>query len=70
MLKRFIAETLREISPDILTLTSADLGWPLQSIEPAAFALLAWLRFHNKTGNLPETTGASRPVLLGQISAP
>jgi len=38
----------------------AALGWQVQSIEPAAFALLAWLRMTGQPGNLPETTGARR----------
>jgi len=46
------------------------LGWPAQAIEPAAFALLAWLRVNRKPGNLPSTTGATRGVLLGQIAEP
>jgi len=50
--------------------TSRELGWPLQSIEPAAFALLAWRRLHGLPGNLPQTTGARRAVLCGQITAP
>jgi anhydro-N-acetylmuramic acid kinase len=49
-------------------LTSDELGWPVQAIEPAAFALLAFLRFNKRPGNLPETTGANRAVLCGQIS--
>lgn len=49
--------------------TSEDYGWPLPSIEPAAFAWLAWLRLQGRPGNLPGTTGARRAVLLGQISA-
>ncbi|HAV63241.1 MAG TPA: anhydro-N-acetylmuramic acid kinase [Verrucomicrobiales bacterium] len=44
------------------------LGWPRQAIEPAAFALLAWRRWQEMAGNLPETTGARRAVLLGQIT--
>jgi anhydro-N-acetylmuramic acid kinase len=48
--------------------TSAEVGWPPQTIEPAAFALLAWLRLAGRPGNLPETTGASRPALLGQVT--
>lgn len=47
--------------------TSADFGWPLQSIEPAAFAYMAWLRLRGQPGNLPETTGAGREVLCGVI---
>jgi anhydro-N-acetylmuramic acid kinase len=48
--------------------TSAGLGWPVQSIEPAAFALLAWRRMNGLPGNLPQTTGARHPALLGQVS--
>jgi anhydro-N-acetylmuramic acid kinase len=50
-------------------LTSADRGWPLPGVEPAAFALLAWLRWQGIAGNLPVTTGARRGALLGQISS-
>ena len=49
--------------------TSTDLGWPTKAIEPAAFALLAWRRWHGLPGNLPATTGARRAVLCGQICA-
>jgi anhydro-N-acetylmuramic acid kinase len=48
--------------------TSNALGWSVQAIEPAAFALLAYLRINKRPGNLPETTGAGRPVLCGQIT--
>ena len=65
-----IREELRKLSPTIQLETSAKLGWPLQSIEPAAFAWLAYLRAHDQPGNLPRTTGAHRAALLGQISAP
>jgi anhydro-N-acetylmuramic acid kinase len=49
---------------------SAALGWPLSGLEPAAFAWLAWLRIRGLPGNHPETTGATRPVLCGQLTAP
>ncbi len=48
--------------------TSEQIGWPVQAIEPAAFALLAYLRVNGREGNLPQTTGARRPVLCGQIT--
>jgi len=48
--------------------TSADRGWPIQGVEPAAFAWLAWLRWTGRPGNLPETTGAHRAVRLGQVT--
>jgi anhydro-N-acetylmuramic acid kinase len=50
--------------------TSDSLGWPVQTIEPAAFAFLAFLRVNSLPGNLAQTTGASRAVRLGQISEP
>jgi anhydro-N-acetylmuramic acid kinase len=54
--------------PPVEVVTSAALGWPVQSIEPAAFALLAWMRMTGQPGNLPQTTGARRAVKLGQVS--
>ena len=51
-------------------ITSEARGWPVQAIEPAAFALLAWLRINELPGNIPATTGAKRAVLCGQISEP
>jgi anhydro-N-acetylmuramic acid kinase len=51
------------------TVTSVeDAGWPVASVEAAAFAWLAWLRYHGRPGNLPSTTGAKGEVLCGQIS--
>lgn len=47
---------------------SEDFGLPAEAKEAAAFALLAWQTWHRKAGNLPAATGASRPVLLGQVT--
>jgi anhydro-N-acetylmuramic acid kinase len=63
-----IQAELQRISPATQVQTSEDYGWRLQSIEPAAFALLAWLRLQGKPGNVPETTGARRSRMLGQIT--
>lgn len=68
-LRDAIASALRASQPRIEVQTSADLGWPTEAIEAAAFALLAWRRWHGLPGNLPETTGARRAVLCGQICA-
>jgi anhydro-N-acetylmuramic acid kinase len=62
-----IARSVRELASAARVLTSEALGWPLASIEPAAFALLAWLRRNGVAGNLPATTGARRAALLGVI---
>jgi anhydro-N-acetylmuramic acid kinase len=70
VLTRAITEALRAHSPHVTVTSSANLGWPVQCLEPAAFALLAYLRLNNQPGNLPATTGAARPVLCGQITEP
>jgi anhydro-N-acetylmuramic acid kinase len=67
-LRRLIEVELQHLDGETAVRTCADLGWPLQSIEPAAFALLAWMRLRGQRGNLPETTGARRAALLGQIA--
>jgi anhydro-N-acetylmuramic acid kinase len=61
---------LMRLDPATRVSTAAELGWPLQSIEPAAFALLAVYRWQGRAGNLPQTTGARRAVLLGQVAEP
>jgi anhydro-N-acetylmuramic acid kinase len=55
-------------SSEVEVLTSDALGWPVQAVEPAAFALLAHLRIAGKPGNLPQTTGARRKAVLGAES--
>lgn len=63
-----LARHLRAWSPDVRLADSASLGWPRQTVEPAAFALLAYYRLRGWPGNLPATTGARRSVLLGQVT--
>ena len=53
------------LSPRILT-TEA-LGYPVETIEAAAFAFLAAARVWGIPLNLPTVTGAKRPALLGSI---
>jgi anhydro-N-acetylmuramic acid kinase len=47
---------------------SADFGLPVEAKEAAAFALLAWQTWHQQSGNVPAATGATRPVILGQVT--
>lgn len=67
-LRELIAAQLGKWNPRVAIKTSGELGWPVQSIEPAAFAWLAWMRMRRQPGNRPETTGAKRAALLGQVS--
>jgi len=45
-----------------------EFGLPAEAKEAAAFALLAWQTWHRLPGNVPAATGASRPVILGQVT--
>jgi anhydro-N-acetylmuramic acid kinase len=63
-----ITAALSELNPNITVQTTAAHGWDPQVIEASAFALLAWLTFHNQPGNLPATTGARSPSILGQLT--
>ena len=69
-LLRLMAAEFRTFDHDTTVMTSEEGGWPVQSIEAAAFALLAWLRMNGRPGNVPATTGASREVCLGQVTPP
>lgn len=65
-----IAAALTQLRGDLQLCPCAELGWPSQAVEPAAFAFLAWLRHKRLTGNIPQTTGAAQAVPLGQITLP
>ena len=48
--------------------THSALGIDDDAKEALAFALLAYLTFHDQPGNLPTCTGARKPQILGQIA--
>ena len=51
-------------------LTTDEVGLNGDFKEAIAFAVLAYWRYHTIPGNLPQVTGASRSVLLGNIYYP
>ncbi len=41
---------------------------PVEAKEAAAFALLAYMSWHRRPGNVPSATGASRTAILAQVT--
>lgn len=48
--------------------TTEALGWPVQEVESAAFAWLAYCCVSGQAGNLPQVTGARGPRVLGSVT--
>ena len=44
-----------------------ELGVAVEAKEAVAFALLAWLTWERRVGNVRAATGASRGVVLGKV---
>jgi len=45
-----------------------ETGYSSAAKEAVAFAILAYETWHGRPGNLPQVTGASRPIVLGHIT--
>lgn len=65
---KFLLKRIQTLMPQAKIGTSLDLGWPVSSIEGAAFALLAAYRYWEIPSNYPKTTGAKSHALLGKIT--
>ena len=59
---------LAALLPGIAIMPSSAFGFPVDSKEALAFAVLAYETFHQRPSNLPSATGASGPAILGKIS--
>lgn len=62
-----MAELSRRLAP-ARVLTSTEIGLGVEEKEAVAFAVLAYETWHNRPGNLAAATGASHPVILGNIT--
>lgn len=61
----FLGERLRQLNPGRIWHTTAVLGLDPQAKEAVLMAVLAHAHLRGIPGNLPQVTGASRPVVLG-----
>ncbi|MGH9391994.1 MAG: anhydro-N-acetylmuramic acid kinase, partial [Vicinamibacteria bacterium] len=66
----YFLSALRAELPAISVLTVERLGIPAKAIEAAAFAYLAYESATGHPANLPQVTGASRPLPLGKLTPP
>ena len=62
-----LAMIRRELPADVALTTSAAYGVPDDAKEAVAFAILGHETLMGRPGNLPSVTGASRPVVLGNL---
>jgi anhydro-N-acetylmuramic acid kinase len=64
VLRRMLQEAWGQ-EPAVKTLER--VGWDSRALEAIAFAVLAYQAVRNVPANLPQVTGASKPVILGTI---
>ena len=64
---RAIMASLRTVFAPAPVLTFDECGWSSKAFEATAFALLAHDLLQGHCTNVPQVTGARRPVLLGSI---
>ncbi|BAU12856.1 anhydro-N-acetylmuramic acid kinase [Leptolyngbya sp. NIES-3755] len=63
----YLKSRIQALLPDSSVITTDEAGLNADFKEAIAFAILAYWRYHEIPGNLPEVTGAPKPVLLGEI---
>lgn len=65
-LMKMLADRLEPMGCKLVAIEK--FGIPAEAKEAAAFALMAWMSWHQLPGNVPSATGAKQPAILGQIS--
>ena len=56
--------------PEMEILVQEDLGYSSEAKEAIAFVMLGNQTYHRRPSNVPSATGASKSVILGQITYP
>lgn len=64
----YLLKRIRYHLSNLKVVATDALGWSSESIEGAAFALLAAYKIWGLPSNIPSTTGASRHVILGKLA--
>jgi len=67
---RYLMERLTHALAPATVHTTDEAGIDPDHKEAIAFAVLGYLRWHNRPGNLPSVTGAKRAVPLGDVFLP
>lgn len=63
----YLKQRLQSQLPQVSILTTDEAGLNADFKEAIAFAVLAYWRWHDRPGNLPQVTGAQSAVPLGEI---
>lgn len=63
----YLKQRLQNQLPQVSILTTDEAGLNADFKEAIAFAVLAYWRWHDRPGNLPQVTGAQSAVPLGEI---
>ncbi|PON15678.1 hypothetical protein C2W62_22500 [Candidatus Entotheonella serta] len=62
-----LMQLFRQRLQPISVVTPEHYGYPNAALEAIIFAMLAHATMHNRPSNIPKTTGARHPVILGKI---
>jgi anhydro-N-acetylmuramic acid kinase len=62
-----LMELFRHRMQPITVVTPEHYGYPNAALEAIIFAMLAHATMHRRPSNIPRTTGAAHPVILGKI---
>jgi anhydro-N-acetylmuramic acid kinase len=66
----YLKERLQNYLKSVKVLTTDEVGISSEFKEAIAFAILGYWRFHSYPANLPQVTGGSKAVLLGELYDP
>jgi N-acetylmuramic acid 6-phosphate etherase len=63
-----LLKMLRDLLAPARVITVDEMGLASEAKEAVAFALLGYETVHHRAGNLPAATGATHPVILGNLT--